>query len=112
MIESTGLRSNKDIEIEIIGLRPGEKLHEELYWQGEAIVPTNNKKITMLKTNGFDKDAYRYQLHRLKSYEKYRDRHGIFEVLKDLVQEGDFGDHLPVAEPGVNGFKAMSVVSA
>jgi len=54
LINSCGLVPGKDIDIRYTGLRPGEKLHEELYWQGEGIVPTENKKITMLKPNGLD----------------------------------------------------------
>lgn len=42
---------NRDEEIEIIGLRPGEKLYEELLCNGENSVPTNEKKIMKLKHN-------------------------------------------------------------
>jgi FlaA1/EpsC-like NDP-sugar epimerase len=52
LIRRSGLEPGEDIDIIFTGLRPGEKLHEELYWQGEGIVPTENKKITMLKPNG------------------------------------------------------------
>jgi FlaA1/EpsC-like NDP-sugar epimerase len=45
LIELSGLRPDEDIEIEYIGLRPGEKLFEELNHKGENIVPTNHPKI-------------------------------------------------------------------
>jgi FlaA1/EpsC-like NDP-sugar epimerase len=38
-----------DIEIKFIGLRPGEKLHEELITEGEGIVRTPHEKIFVLK---------------------------------------------------------------
>jgi FlaA1/EpsC-like NDP-sugar epimerase len=45
LIELTGFKPGEDIEIEFIGLRPGEKLFEELSHVGENIVPTNHPKI-------------------------------------------------------------------
>ena len=38
-----------DIQVEYIGLRPGEKLHEELITEGEGILPTSHEKILVLK---------------------------------------------------------------
>jgi len=62
----SGLKPGKDVEIVFTGLGPGEKLHEELYWQGEGIVPTENKKITMLKPNGLYPDRLYAQLKKLE----------------------------------------------
>lgn len=45
LIELSGLRPEEDIEIEFVGLRPGEKLFEELSHTGENITPTNHPKI-------------------------------------------------------------------
>ena len=45
LIELSGLRPEEDIQIEFIGLRPGEKLFEEINHQGENITPTNHPKI-------------------------------------------------------------------
>jgi FlaA1/EpsC-like NDP-sugar epimerase len=45
LIELSGLKPDEDIEIEFVGLRPGEKLFEELSHQGENIKPTNHPKI-------------------------------------------------------------------
>ena len=45
LIELSGLKPDEDIEIKFIGLRPGEKMFEELSYQGENITPTNHPKI-------------------------------------------------------------------
>jgi FlaA1/EpsC-like NDP-sugar epimerase len=45
LIELSGLRPDEDIDIEFVGLRPGEKLFEELSHKGENITPTNHEKI-------------------------------------------------------------------
>ncbi|MCH2118913.1 MAG: polysaccharide biosynthesis protein [Pirellulales bacterium] len=45
MIRLSGLRVGDDIEIEVTGLRPGEKMYEELYSDMEAHRPTSHKKI-------------------------------------------------------------------
>jgi FlaA1/EpsC-like NDP-sugar epimerase len=45
MIRLSGLRVGEDIAIEFVGLRPGEKLYEELHIPGERLLPTAHKKI-------------------------------------------------------------------
>jgi len=45
MIEMSGLKPNDDIRIEFTGLRPGEKLFEELTQKGENFAPTTHPKI-------------------------------------------------------------------
>src|SRR5262249_46046785 len=48
LIELSGLKPMEDIPIEFIGLRPGEKLFEEINYKSEDIVPTNHPKIMRL----------------------------------------------------------------
>jgi FlaA1/EpsC-like NDP-sugar epimerase len=49
LIRLSGFEPDVDIKIEYVGLRPGEKLYEELITEGENIVPTHHKKIMVLK---------------------------------------------------------------
>jgi FlaA1/EpsC-like NDP-sugar epimerase len=45
MIRLSGKEPERDIHIEVVGARPGEKLHEELWGEGETAVPTTHPKI-------------------------------------------------------------------
>jgi FlaA1/EpsC-like NDP-sugar epimerase len=45
MIRLSGKEPERDIEVAIVGARPGEKLHEELWGEGETAVPTTHPKI-------------------------------------------------------------------
>jgi FlaA1/EpsC-like NDP-sugar epimerase len=56
MIRLSGFIPNKDIRIEITGLRPGEKLYEELLNNAEEVMPTHHEKIMIAKVaeNSYD----------------------------------------------------------
>ena len=53
-IRLSGLEPDVDIEIQYIGLRPGEKLYEELITEGEGIIATGHEKIMVLKSKKED----------------------------------------------------------
>jgi len=91
LINFSGLKPGKDVDIVFTGLRPGEKLHEELYWQGEGIVPTENKKITMLKPNGLYPDRLYAQLKKLEESSDLSNIQGIYTLLKEIVPEAKIG---------------------
>jgi FlaA1/EpsC-like NDP-sugar epimerase len=54
MIRLSGKVPEKDIAIEFIGVRPGEKMHEELIGEGETATPTANAKISRVTRPGVD----------------------------------------------------------
>lgn len=54
MIKLSGLNYPDDIDIKITGLRPGEKLYEELLANGESTLPTYHKKIKISKVRDLD----------------------------------------------------------
>jgi FlaA1/EpsC-like NDP-sugar epimerase len=54
MIRLSGKEPERDIAIEFIGVRPGEKLHEELWGDGENAVPTTHSKILRCATQTVD----------------------------------------------------------
>jgi FlaA1/EpsC-like NDP-sugar epimerase len=51
MIRLAGLIPGRDIQVAFTGLRPGEKLHEELLHNNEEVLPTHHKKIMISKVN-------------------------------------------------------------
>jgi FlaA1/EpsC-like NDP-sugar epimerase len=54
LIRLSGLEPGEDIKIKYTGLRPGEKLYEELFSDNEPQIPTHHPKINIAKTNGGD----------------------------------------------------------
>ncbi|CAM4464466.1 MAG: UDP-N-acetyl-alpha-D-glucosamine C6 dehydratase [Legionellaceae bacterium] len=54
MIRLSGKKAMKDIQILFTGLRPGEKLYEELFYDNEALMPTNHEKIMQAKAKDWD----------------------------------------------------------
>ncbi len=57
MIELAGLQEGKDIEIEYTGLRPGEKLYEEVLANAENTLPTDHNRINIAKVREYDYTA-------------------------------------------------------
>jgi FlaA1/EpsC-like NDP-sugar epimerase len=100
LIELSGLIPYKDINIEFIGLRDGEKLHEELYWEGENIVDTATKKIRMLSNSRLNILQYKILLTKLEQALSTNCGYNstIFELMKEMVPEATIGPPLKDAE--------------
>lgn len=65
MIKLSGLNYPDDIDIKITGLRPGEKLYEELLANGESTMPTYHKKIKISKVRTLDYPSIRTKIDEL-----------------------------------------------
>ncbi len=87
LIRLSGFEPDVDIKIEYIGLRPGEKLYEELITDGEGIVPTNHEKIMVLKGSECNPDLLNGQIQKLDLSAKKQDAAGIKDRLKEIVSE-------------------------
>jgi FlaA1/EpsC-like NDP-sugar epimerase len=66
MIRLSGKEPERDIDIEIVGARPGEKLHEELWGEGETAVPTSHAKIMRVSGPIVDGDWLQDELAELE----------------------------------------------
>lgn len=96
LIRLSGKEPDVDIKIVFTGLREGEKLYEELITVGEDILPTDHKKVMVLKSNGFFNGAKNPQEARKYLYDKLdhlatmanqHDARGIKTKLKEIVPE-------------------------
>ena len=87
MIRLAGLAPEKDIEIEFIGLRPGEKLYEELLIAGEDVVDTAYEKIKICNNaNGIEEKMLYEGIERLNLLIKDSyDHRAALNILKKLV---------------------------
>ena len=66
MIELSGLKPDEDIQIEFTGVRPGEKLFEEITRKGENFAPTNHAKIFRFLSQPADLNSFRQTLQTLR----------------------------------------------
>jgi FlaA1/EpsC-like NDP-sugar epimerase len=76
MIELSGKVPGEDVEIQVVGIRPGEKLHEELFNVDEEVRPTRYGKVMRATRPGIDEAELRTGLERLSAIvaEGERDR--------------------------------------
>ena len=88
LINQAGYRPFKDVPIKFVGLRPGEKLYEELVGKFEEAVPTAHSSIQILKSNQSEEQFdYESRMTPLFEMECTSDRKKLTTVLKDLVPE-------------------------
>ncbi len=92
LITLSGLRVNKDIEIKITGLRPGEKLYEELLMDEEGISKTSLNKIYVGKASFIDLADLKAQLNDLKASLDLDDA-SVIKQLKCLVKTYHSADY-------------------
>ncbi|MEG1574423.1 MAG: nucleoside-diphosphate sugar epimerase/dehydratase [Bacteroidales bacterium] len=87
MIMLSGLKPYIDIDIVETGLRPGEKLYEELLNDKEATEATHNDKITIGKVREYDYNDVASQIDDLIKTAKHNDSKAIVTMMKTLVPE-------------------------
>ena len=87
MIRLAGYVPGKDIEITYTGLRPGEKLYEELLNQKEITLPTSNQKILVAKVLEYDFDTVATQIQALIEEAKTGKVFPVVQKMKDIVPE-------------------------
>lgn len=86
MIKLSGLELGKDIEIKITGLRPGEKLYEELLSDGELTIPTHHPKILKAKTKSVDESEIQSILQLIELFQG-QENEKIVAKMKVIVPE-------------------------
>ncbi len=87
MIRLSGLEPGVDIAIEFTGLRPGEKMFEELFHDAEPLEPTGHEKIMLARSRQVDWDVFRASMRRLGDACASRELDEVGRLLKVLVPE-------------------------
>ncbi|MCT4593975.1 MAG: polysaccharide biosynthesis protein [Anaeromicrobium sp.] len=89
LITLSGFEPDKDIKIVYTGLRPGEKLFEELLINGNDSYKTENDKIYIEKPSFINYDTLKLKISKLK-YVLDKDKNEIKSMLKNIVPEYNF----------------------
>ncbi len=87
MIRLAGLRADRDVKIEFIGLRPGEKLHEELFHSAEPLMPTANPAIRLAAPRTADYAMLVRSIDELEDNARLRREDRVVRLLERLVPE-------------------------
>ncbi|WP_193366859.1 polysaccharide biosynthesis protein [Pelagibius marinus] len=87
MIRLAGLKPDKDVEIRFTGLRPGEKLHEELFHGGEALMPTSHPGLHLAAPRTADIEVLSRNLDELGGLVEQGEREEALRLLQRLVPE-------------------------
>ncbi len=87
MIRLAGYTPEKDIQIEFTGLRPGEKLYEELLNQKETTLPTSNEKIMVARVREFEFDKVSQEVDQLIQTSQQSKPFTTVKLMKQLVPE-------------------------
>jgi len=87
MIRLAGLRPGADITIEFIGLRPAEKLHEELFHPAEPLISTGNPAIRLAAPRTADYAMLARSIDELEAHARPRREERVLQLLERLVPE-------------------------
>jgi FlaA1/EpsC-like NDP-sugar epimerase len=87
MIRLAGLRLDRDIKLEFVGLRPGEKLCEELFHAAERVMPTGNPAIRLAAPRTADYPMLARAIDELEEHARARRDARVLQLLERLVPE-------------------------
>ena len=104
MIELSGLQPDVDIQIEFMGMRPGEKLFEEISHKAENIAPTIHAKIFRLVSSPPDLETIRQELKKLRSEMPGATPSQVKAMLKAIVPE--YSPYTPPEQQGASSSTA------
>jgi len=87
MITLSGFRPGEDIEIKFIGVRPGEKLFEELRTDTEDIEPTVHPKVNVWKSRQTQWTWVEQAIEKLDGLTNCPDRQPVVDAFRELIPE-------------------------
>jgi FlaA1/EpsC-like NDP-sugar epimerase len=87
MIKLSGLELGRDIQLVFTGLRPGEKLYEELLANKENTMPTHHPRILIGKVRIYDWEEVQSKIKELVNLYDFQDNRRAVKVMKELIPE-------------------------
>jgi FlaA1/EpsC-like NDP-sugar epimerase len=87
MIKLAGLQPDRDIKIVYSGLRPGEKLYEELLNDGEHTMPTHHEKIKISEVISYPRQQVAEDIAELIELHQKNDENAMVNKMKEIVPE-------------------------
>ena len=87
LIQLSGFKPDEEIRIEFTGIRPGEKLCEEINLIGENVIATHHEKIMIFSGTSLPEDGINALLEELSGAYRRRDSNTLVRVLRELVPE-------------------------
>lgn len=87
MVKLSGLTLGKDIQVVFSGLRPGEKIYEELLADKETTLPTHHEKIMIAKVREYDFKNVSNDIDQLITMFRSQDNESIVKKMKEIVPE-------------------------
>ncbi|MFU0799109.1 MAG: NDP-sugar epimerase, includes UDP-GlcNAc-inverting 4,6-dehydratase FlaA1 and capsular polysaccharide biosynthesis protein EpsC [Xylanivirga thermophila] len=103
LIRLSGLEPEDDIKIEFTGLRPGEKMFEEINLSNEDVSKTANDKIYVMQSNGYDSKMLFKDIYVLDKIIKNSSIEAVFAQVKLLV---------PTFDHKTNGYESLDATEA
>ena len=87
MVRLAGKRPHEDIDIEFVGLRSGEKLHEELFHDAESLSPTDNAAIRLATPRVADREVLVRAIDEICAAARDNNNNSCRSLLTNLVPE-------------------------
>jgi len=108
LILLSGLQPERDIEIQFTGLRPGEKMFEELSLQDEHLMPTSHSKIrSYVGHQNHDAMQIKASLQRLQAIVEGQDVANLVLLLKELIPDYNPGNELLKTAMAIKPYDAV-----
>jgi len=85
LIRLSGLEPGRDVPLELVGLRPGERLREELVMDQEVLLASEHEKVFLVQNHNFDRAGFQKDLQELRQLVAAWDRERAVELLRAMA---------------------------